>query len=113
MEGLVPLEISEPKDGTRAFLLSLSKRWFGGVIYDHDQELSIHGVEHPFVNGMSGSPILDASGRAIGVVRLKKHDYGRRTKASGLSARLVQKFVRGMSRKLPSCKLGSKQHLKI
>jgi hypothetical protein len=53
MEGLVPLEISEPKDGTRAFLLSLSKRWFGGVIYDHDQELSIHGVEHPFVNGMS------------------------------------------------------------
>jgi hypothetical protein len=81
VEALVPLEVSEPKDGARAFLLSLSNRWFDGVVNDYDQRLTIHRVEHPFVDGMSGSPILDASGRAIGVVRVS--DDTRNTTTGG------------------------------
>jgi hypothetical protein len=69
-----PLEISRSQ-GQRAFLLSLQNRWFGCRVEhdEYDGSLYLRGAELPFIDGMSGSPILDENGRPIGVTCVSRN----------------------------------------
>jgi hypothetical protein len=88
MRELVPLDIAEAKDyRTPAFLLSLAKRWTGCFASgDGHHSVFISGFEYPIADGMSGSPVLDADGRAIGVVRV---DDGSRHRTMGGGPKLT------------------------
>jgi hypothetical protein len=68
VENAEPLKISKAQEGARAFILSLRNRWFSCIVRGDDGPLMVARAELPIVDGMSGSPILDESGRAIGMV---------------------------------------------
>jgi hypothetical protein len=61
-----PLRIAIAGEDTSAFLLSLDLRWHDCRARNFGGPLSITGAKT--VGGMSGSPIIDEDGRAIGVV---------------------------------------------
>ena len=88
VEHIEPLEAAEAGEYLPAFLLSLRNRWFSCSISGLDSEytgprsLYIRRAEHPFVDGMSGSPIVDGDGRAIGIVCVLS-DNKNRTEGGG------------------------------
>ena len=106
VEGLTPLAVADaPKQGVElltlsgghqiksptsgegpAFVLSLDGRWCEGQVERHSGWLAFK-PEKLFVSGMSGSPILDANGAAIGVVSI---DCASPVIVDSLSARLVR-----------------------
>jgi hypothetical protein len=55
---------------TTGFLLTLDGAWFACTVERLPRDLSITNATEGIRGGMSGSPILDAAGRAIGVVCL-------------------------------------------
>jgi hypothetical protein len=71
VESLFPLPIAETEREGEAFLLSLDNRWFSAR-YERINwgPLCLSKLEQRIERGMSGSPVLDASGAAIGVVNL-------------------------------------------
>jgi Trypsin-like peptidase domain len=65
------LPIAEPADvddGANGWLLTLDGRWAKCVVHAHPLALWIEKCVEGIRGGMSGSPILDGSGSAIGVV---------------------------------------------
>jgi hypothetical protein len=72
VDEMAALEIANAKDSSGGFLLSLRNDWFGCCVSHHEGPynlpLWIRDAKLPFIDGMSGSPILDEVGRAIGVV---------------------------------------------
>ena len=64
--GGYPYETSTPGEGP-AYVLSLDGRWLDGQVTRRGGWLAFEPVKF-FVGGMSGSPIIDATGAAIGVV---------------------------------------------
>ena len=63
---MTPLRIAKAGEDTPAFLLSLDLRWHACRVHNFGGPLWITGAKT--VGGMSGSPIIDKDGRAIGVV---------------------------------------------
>ena len=63
---MTPLRIAKAEENTPAFLLSLDGRWLAGRVSPAYGTLWIKDAKS--VPGMSGSPIIDQGGRAIGVV---------------------------------------------
>jgi hypothetical protein len=63
---MTPLRIAKAGEDTSAFLLSLDLRWHACRVHNCGGALWITGAKT--VGGMSGSPIIDKDGRAIGVV---------------------------------------------
>jgi hypothetical protein len=63
---MTPLRIAKAGEDTSAFLLSLDLRWHACRVHNFGGPLWITGAKT--VGGMSGSPIIDKDGRAIGVV---------------------------------------------
>jgi Trypsin-like peptidase domain len=54
--------------GVKCFLLALDGRWFPGKAIYLDGPLSIENAAEPIVGGMSGSPIINSKGVALGLV---------------------------------------------
>ena len=50
------------------FLLALDGRWFAGKALYRDGPLWIENAAEPIVGGMSGSPIINSEGAALGLV---------------------------------------------
>jgi hypothetical protein len=71
VESLTPLPIAETERKGGAFLLSLGNQWFSAR-YERINwgPLCLSNLERRIERGMSGSPVLDANGAAIGVVNL-------------------------------------------
>lgn len=71
VDSLTPLPIVETEREGEAFLLSLDNQWFSAR-YERINwgPLCLSKLEQRTERGMSGSPVLDASGAAIGVVNL-------------------------------------------
>jgi hypothetical protein len=63
---MTPLRIAKAGEDTQAFLLSLDLRWFACHVHHSGGPLWISQANT--VGGMSGSPIIDKYGRAIGLV---------------------------------------------
>lgn len=63
-----PLPIAEADDGPSARLLSLDFRWFGCELTTLGNSIWITAANSEIRGGMSGSPILDHNGRAVGIV---------------------------------------------
>jgi hypothetical protein len=75
-----PMRISDAPNLTRAWLLSLDGHWFGcgvkRVGWIENDGFWIEGADADIRGGMSGSPIIDRYGSAIGVVSLRlDHDH--------------------------------------
>jgi hypothetical protein len=66
MEAMTPLRIAKAVDDASAFLLSLDLRWLPCRAHHVGGPVWITGTKG--VGGMSGSPIINEAGRAIGVV---------------------------------------------
>jgi hypothetical protein len=49
-------------------LLGLNNKWFAGKAVYFDGPLGIKDAAEPIASGMSGSPILDTDGAALGLV---------------------------------------------
>jgi hypothetical protein len=63
-----PMAIADAPEEGRAWLLSLKQEWFGCVAqHINGGPLWTSDAEQPIVGGMSGSPILSADGKAIGI----------------------------------------------
>jgi hypothetical protein len=71
LESLTPLPIAEAEETGEAWFLFLDKRWFSGR-FDriHWGSMWFSKLEQPIFGSMSGSPILNSEGAAIGVVNL-------------------------------------------
>jgi hypothetical protein len=82
-------ETPTPGEGL-ARVLSLEGRWLEGRVERRGDRLSFKPEEF-FVGGMSGSPIVDATGAAIGVVSV---DLMSPVIADSLSAQLVRDIRR-------------------
>jgi hypothetical protein len=81
-EAAMPLSIAgSPKTGwqraNKAWLFSLDRRWFGCVIRHNGGGLCIFDAAEEIAGGMSGSPIIDDKGSAIGVVCMSSTLGGR------------------------------------
>ena len=77
LESLTPLPIAEAGEAGEAFFLSLENQWFSGH-FDriHGGSMCLSKLEGAIRLGMSGSPILNARGEAIGVVNLTDNKPG-------------------------------------
>jgi hypothetical protein len=63
-----PLHMTNAPETSRAWLLSLEGEWFGCEVWHHPEgPFWIRNAAQPIVGGMSGSPILNDDGAAIGV----------------------------------------------
>jgi hypothetical protein len=94
------VQISNPTAGKGpARVLSLKCRWLEGEVRRHTNWLSYEPARH-FAGGMSGSPIIDAAGAAIGVVSVDRLNS---VIVDSLSAQLVQS-IRAAQAKLPAAK---------
>ena len=68
-EAVPALHISDAPERCKARLLSLDQQWFRCAVQHHiDGPLWISDAAEPIVGGMSGSPILDEAGAAIGIL---------------------------------------------
>jgi hypothetical protein len=65
------LEVS----GSKAWVLSLDDRWLPCSVHNGGRFLTLSGVE--IKGGMSGSPILNAEGAAIGLISTGNEGYGK------------------------------------
>jgi hypothetical protein len=65
---LSPLQIAEALLNGEAWLLALDGNWFKCKITGHPRGCSISGAEKRLASGMSGSPIVNSDGAAIGVI---------------------------------------------
>jgi hypothetical protein len=84
-------QIKTPTPGEgAAFVLSLDGEWREGKVERRGNLLSFE-PENLFVSGMSGSPILNVDGAAIGVVSV---DFMNPVIVDNLSAHLVQSIRR-------------------
>jgi hypothetical protein len=66
-----PFTISDvplPRQKVPAKLLSLDGRWFDCAVENFGRALWIEDVAENIASGMSGSPIIDANGSAVGIV---------------------------------------------
>jgi hypothetical protein len=66
-----PIPIGPMEENTKAWLLSLKGEWFeceAQYVKRADSALFICNTAQPIQGGMSGSPVLSDSGKAIGVV---------------------------------------------
>jgi hypothetical protein len=71
VESITPLPIAETEREGEAFLPSLDNQWFSARYERINWEpLCLSNLERRIERGMSGSPVLDANGAAIGVVSL-------------------------------------------
>jgi trypsin-like peptidase len=81
------LQVKNPTPGeSPARVLSLKGRWLEGQVTRRSGRLAFDPHQH-FVGGMSGSPIIDPTGAAIGVVSV---DVSSPVIVDNLSARLVR-----------------------
>jgi hypothetical protein len=65
---VTPLAISDAPESSRAWLLSPDGQWFPSEAWQNGGSLWISHAALGILGGMSGSPILNDDGRAIGVV---------------------------------------------
>jgi hypothetical protein len=88
-------QVSNPTPGVGpARVFSLKGRWLKGQVFRRGDRLNFEPGKH-VVSGMSGSPIIDATGSAIGVVSCSSN-LGEATSpviVDSLSARLVQSIL--------------------
>ena len=63
-----PARCKDHKEPCEVQLLSLDGGWFRGEVWWLGRILFIRDFAEPLIQGMSGAPILDSEGRAIGVV---------------------------------------------
>jgi hypothetical protein len=64
-----PLLMADAPKTARAWLLSLEEEWFECEVWHHlDGPFWIRNAATPIIGGMSGSPILNDDGKAIGVL---------------------------------------------
>lgn len=63
----IPLTVAQQQEEGRVWLLSLNGDWFSATLTD-DRAMRIKDAAEGIEPGMSGSPIIDDAGRAIGVL---------------------------------------------
>jgi hypothetical protein len=63
-----PTDVPKPKPPSKAWLLSLKNEWFQCNVSYRDGPLLISNAVDGIRGGMSGSPIVDDAGRAVGVI---------------------------------------------
>jgi hypothetical protein len=87
--------LGPPQAESEAWLLSLDGRWFRCEVTVTSRSLWIANASEAILGGMSGSPILDPGGNAIGIVNVSdgfKTDDGRemgRPREGGPNALLI------------------------
>ena len=69
-EALTALRIAKAPERLTAYALDLDCRWFECRVVCIGPRLHIMEAEKPIIGGMSGSPVVDANGAAIGMVCL-------------------------------------------
>lgn len=67
-EDVPPLRIADAPERAPAWLLTLDRQWIRCEVKHVGGPLWIENAAAPIMGGMSGSPILDADGGAIGVL---------------------------------------------
>jgi S1-C subfamily serine protease len=68
MESVIPLTIANVTGETSAWLLSLEGEWFTCKVERDNQKLWLSDPAQPIAGNMSGSPIVNNEGAAIGVL---------------------------------------------
>jgi hypothetical protein len=84
----LPLQAGDWERTSPVWMLSLEGEWFRCDIQDNVLMLSVSHAEKPIEGGMSGSPILDQSGAALGAVSTSHRIDGQDTR-EGYGARLA------------------------
>ncbi len=115
MELTSPLRIGElpakgePPHKCRAQILTLDERWVGCVAshFSHAPSLWIEDAAEPIVGGMSGSPILDMKGKAIGVLVCSGGPPDEPHTVGGPFPRLTESLPRRFLRELTSATPGA------
>jgi hypothetical protein len=69
-------DIGEPDDPAPAQLVALDGHLFGCTAQHHGHQLHVTDIAERIEGGMSGSPVLDAAGAAIGLVSLSMGSHG-------------------------------------
>jgi Trypsin-like peptidase domain len=89
VDELTPLPISDFPAEASARLLSLENQWFGCKVRHIGRALWIFDAATGIVGGMSGSPIIDDDGRAIGVLCTSASGPNEKHTEGGPNPRLV------------------------
>jgi hypothetical protein len=103
VEGRPALKISErvveydhsPDEGIPGSLLSLEGNWYSCTVHPRCAALRVTAAAQPTQSGMSGSPILDADGDAIGAVSTGDGSYPNPRLLGALPGWFLAKAVRG------------------
>ncbi len=115
MEPTSPLRIGEPfakgepPHKCRAQILTLDERWVGCVAshFSHAPSLWIEDAAEPIVGGMSGSPILDTKGKALGVLVCSAGPPDEPHMAGGPFPKLTESLPRWLVQELTSATPGA------
>ena len=83
------LKIASAPRTSRAWLFSLDGKWFPCVLHAHPMALDITKAASGIMRGMSGSPIVNNSGAAVGVVCVASGADLRDCREGGPNPRLV------------------------
>ena len=101
-EGAAALRIVDAPQEGPGWLLTLDGRWVVCTVHHSGGPLWIFDAAEPIIGGMSGSPILDADGAAIGVVSCAGGISGEPQTESGPNPRLMGNLpgflLRGIAR---------------
>jgi hypothetical protein len=89
LNDLTPLPIKDAPEKSRAWLLSLDGQWFECVAQHSGGPLSITAATQGIRGGMSGSPIINDAGHAVGVLCLGSGRDGDLATEGGPNPRLA------------------------
>ena len=92
----IPLVVAEPPREAvedmrecRAFLLSLSDRWFPCTVQHYGDRMVVSDAAEDIVGGMAGSPIVSENGSAVGVLCLSFGGYDKPHRVGGVNPQLM------------------------
>jgi len=92
----IPLVVAEPPREAvedmrecRAFLLSLSDRWFPCTVQHYGDSMVVSDAAEDIVGGMAGSPIVSENGSAVGVLCLSFGGYDKPHRVGGVNPQLM------------------------
>jgi len=110
VEGRPALKISQrvveydhsPDKGAPGSLLSLEGHWYSCAVHPRGASLQVTATAQPIRSGMSGSPILDADGDAIGAVSTGDGIFPNPRLLGALPGWFLAKAVKGGSLRPPA-----------